>query len=137
MTFLLICALIFVLFGLSTFTAHENLLSAIILMFAFCLASTAFIYLVEKAFSEPSMGQLVVLCSTTLIGLMTLVVTLILQLLWWIPVSVQLMISHSEKTIFCVSGGPRSFLNFKQSFPRFPSLCSWRRPFGVDNEPGD
>jgi len=35
------------------------------------------------------MGQLVILCSTILIGMLTLVVTLVLQLLWWFQVKKQ------------------------------------------------
>ena len=57
-------------------------------MLTFCLSSTAFVYCIEKAFRDPSMGQLVVLCSTILIGMVTLVITLILQMLWWLQVSI-------------------------------------------------
>ena len=56
-------------------------------VFAFWLASAAMVYLLEKFFDEPSMGQLVILCGNVLIGLITLIVTLILQALWWIGVS--------------------------------------------------
>ena len=45
--------LIFVGFDLPTFTARANLPSVFILMLSFSLASTAFVYCIEKAFDEP------------------------------------------------------------------------------------
>ena len=38
----------------------------------------------EKAFSEPSMGQIILLASFIFLGLMTLVVMLLLLMFWWV-----------------------------------------------------
>ena len=69
-------------------------------MFLFCIArypalnihdchdssSNSFIYLAEKAFSEPSMGQIILLASFIFFGLLTLILMLLLLMFWWIPV---------------------------------------------------
>ena len=85
--FLTICLVVILGFDISSFTARQNLPAALLLIFAFWLASASMVYCLEKLFDEPSMGQLVILCGNVLIGLVTLIVTLILQALWWIGVS--------------------------------------------------
>ena len=85
--FLTICLAVILGFNISSFTARQNLPAALLLIFAFWLASAAIVYCLEKCFDEPSMGQLVILCGNVLIGLITMIVTLILQALWWIGVS--------------------------------------------------
>ena len=87
MLFLVICIGIFLAFDLSAFTANQNLLSVCVLILSFWLASEALVYLLEPCFSEPSMGQLFFICANVMIGMITLVTSLILQMLWWIPVS--------------------------------------------------
>ena len=78
---LLMCAAIFLAFDLSQFTANQNLLSILVLVLAYWLVSTSIIYLLERAFDEPSVGQLVIMCTNALIGMITLMTTLILQIL--------------------------------------------------------
>ena len=77
---------VFLAFGIPTFTANDNLIGSSILILSFWLCSASFVYLIEGAFNEPSMGQLLVLCANTLIGLVTLLVSLILQSFWWLKV---------------------------------------------------
>ena len=81
-----VCVGLFLAFDLTQFTARLNLIAVSVLVLMFWMASASLVYLFEKAFDEPSMGQLVVLCGNSLIGLLTLMISLILQLLWWIPV---------------------------------------------------
>ena len=47
--------------------------------------SNSFIYLAEKAFSEPSLGQIILLTSFIFFGLGSLVVMLLLLMFWWLP----------------------------------------------------
>ena len=84
---LAIFAGVFLAFGISTFTAQINLLASLLLIFSFWICSASIVYLIEGVFDEPSMGQLVVLCTNMIIGLGTLAVTLILQMMWWVQVS--------------------------------------------------
>ena len=78
---LLMCAGIFLAFDLSQFTANQNLISILALVLSYWLVSTSLVYLLEAAFDEPSMGQLVVMCTNALIGMVTLMTSLVLQLL--------------------------------------------------------
>ena len=78
---LLMCAAIFLAFDLSQFTANQNLISILALVLSYWLVSTSIIYLLERAFDEPSVGQLVIMCTNALIGMITLMTTLILQIL--------------------------------------------------------
>ena len=78
---LLMCAGIFLAFDLSQFTANQNLISILSLVLSYWLVSTSLVYLLEAAFDEPSMGQLVVMCTNALIGMVTLMTSLVLQLL--------------------------------------------------------
>ena len=78
---LLMCAAIFLAFDLSQFTANQNLISILTLVLSYWLVSTSIIYLLERAFDEPSVGQLVIMCTNALIGMITLMTTLILQIL--------------------------------------------------------
>ena len=50
------------------------------------LFSNSFIYLAEKMFTEPSMGQIILLASFIFFGLISLVLMLLLLMFWWIPV---------------------------------------------------
>ena len=86
-SFLSICLAVILGFDISSFTARQNLPAALLLIFSFWLASASLVYILEKCFDEPSMGQLVILCGNVLIGLTTLIITLILQALWWVGVS--------------------------------------------------
>jgi hypothetical protein len=96
-TFLVVAAIIIQAFQVGTsllqvllprqvrsYTAGENFPATILLMFLFCLASNCFIYLAEKAFTEPSMGQIILLASFIFFGLITLVLMLLLMMFWWI-----------------------------------------------------
>jgi hypothetical protein len=65
------------------------------------MATTSLVYVVEKAFSEPSMGQLVVLCTNMLVGMLTIIATLILKMLWWIEVNQAARLFYFGKKVFC------------------------------------
>ena len=93
--FIGVCAGLFSAFGVSSYTARLNLPSVLVLLFAYCMATTSAVYLAEKLFDEPSMGQLIILCTNMLIGMLTLVITLILNALWWVKV-------HKYLLVFCI-----------------------------------
>ena len=78
---LVMCAAIFLAFDLSQFTANQNLISILALVLSYWMVSTSIIYLLESAFDEPSVGQLVIMCTNALIGMITLMTTLVLQIL--------------------------------------------------------
>ena len=78
---LLMCSAIFLAFDLSQFTANQNLISILALVMSYWLVSTSIVYLLERAFDEPSVGQLVIMCTNALIGMITLMTILVLQLL--------------------------------------------------------
>ena len=78
---LLVCSGIFLAFDLPQFTANQNLISILVLVLSYWLVSTSIVYLFEGLFDEPSMGQLVLMCTNALIGMVTLMTTLVLQLL--------------------------------------------------------
>ena len=78
---LVVCSGIFLAFDLPQFTANQNLISILMLVLSYWLVSTSIVYLFEGSFDEPSMGQLVLMCTNALIGMVTLMITLVLQLL--------------------------------------------------------
>ena len=51
------------------------------LLFLFCTSSANLVYCVEKLFSEPSLGQLFVLCSNILLGLLLILAVVLLDVL--------------------------------------------------------
>ena len=97
---LLMCGGIFLAFDLSQFTANQNLISILALVLSYWLVSTSLVYLLEAAFDEPSMGQLVVMCTNALIGMVTLMTSLVLQLLVF---DVSIIIYFPTKSYSCFS----------------------------------
>ena len=82
--FLALSSVIIQLFQVRSFTERSNFSASLLLMFVFCMTSNAFIYLAEKRFKEPSMGQIILLTSFIFLGLIFLVLMLLLFMFWWI-----------------------------------------------------
>ena len=74
-------------FGLPAYTANANLAATVLLLFLFCTAAISMVYCMEKLFSEPSLGQLTVICLNIFIGILTIVSILLLDPMWYISVS--------------------------------------------------
>ena len=110
---LLMCSAIFLAFDLSQFTANQNLISILALVMSYWLVSTSIVYLLERAFDEPSVGQLVIMCTNALIGMITLMTILVLQLL------------HFDVSTL-VWGQNLDCLSSKVFFYMFSNLCSWK-----------
>lgn len=82
--FIALSSVIIQLFQVRSYTARSNFSASLLLMFVFCMTSNAFIYLAEKGFKEPSMGQIILLTSFIFIGLIFLVLMLLMFMFWWI-----------------------------------------------------
>ena len=82
--FLSLAALVIFLFQVRSFTANQNLGASLVLMLLYCTASNSLVYLLEKCFREPSMGQIIVLTSFIFISLLTSITMLMLTMFWWI-----------------------------------------------------
>ena len=83
--FLSLATLVIYIFQIRSFTANNNLGATVLLMFLYLMASNGLIYILEKAFSEPSLGQIIVLTSFIFISLVTSITMLLLTMFWWIP----------------------------------------------------
>ena len=84
LVFLGMAALIILAFQVRSFTANDNLGASVLLMLLYCLASNSLVYLLEKCFREPSMGQIIVLTSFIFTSLLTCITMLLLTMFWWI-----------------------------------------------------
>ena len=82
--FLSLAALVIFLFQVRSFTANQNLGASLVLMLLYCTASNSLVYLLEKCFREPSMGQIIVLTSFIFTSLLTSITMLMLTMFWWI-----------------------------------------------------
>ena len=82
--FIALSSIVIQLFQVRSYTERSNFFASILLMFVFCMTSNAFIYLAEKVFNDPSMGQIILLTSFIFTGLIFLVVMLLLFMFWWI-----------------------------------------------------
>ena len=83
--FLSLATLVIYIFQIRSFTANNNLGATVLLMFLYLMASNSLIYIIEKAFSEPSLGQIIVLTTFIFISLVTSITMLLLTMFWWIP----------------------------------------------------
>ena len=131
---LLMCSAIFLAFDLSQFTANQNLISILALVMSYWLVSTSIVYLLERAFDEPSVGQLVIMCTNALIGMITLMTILVLQLLHF-DVSTLVLDQNLDLVLRTETKAPfwycsRNFfchcLSSKVIFYMFSNLCSWK-----------
>lgn len=72
-------------FQTPSYTGKANFLAVSLLLFFFCTASISLVYCVEKTFREPSLGQIAILCGSILFGIITMIIVIICETLWWIP----------------------------------------------------
>ena len=77
--FVSITAAILVAFGIPSFTAGQNLEAVLLLLFFFCTAAVTGGYCIEKWFTEPSIGQLIIICLNILLGVFSMMIVLILD----------------------------------------------------------
>ena len=135
--FLMICIGIFLAFDLPSYTARQNLPSACYLIMSYWLSSASVIYLLEGLFKDPSKGQVFIISCNVLFGLLTLVVTLILQMLWWIPVSLVNDKNFLNASIYHLSstGSHKALWDTLDRFSHFTTLCFGRRNFGTHDKP--
>lgn len=82
--FLLVSAATIKIFGIKSFSADLNFVATLLLFFLFCLSINTMIYLIEKAFTEPGVGQVLVFTGSLLTGVLTLILMLLMQMYWWI-----------------------------------------------------
>lgn len=82
--FMSIAALILYVFQVRSFSANANLGASILLMLFYLLSSNSFIYIVEKLFSESSLGQIIILTCFIFTSLVTSITMLLLTMFWWI-----------------------------------------------------
>jgi len=71
-------------FGIKALAESSNLPAALLLMFFYCICMNCLVYLLEKAFHEPSLGQIVILTLSVFTGIATLILMLLLFFFWWI-----------------------------------------------------
>ena len=83
LVFLSIATIIIYMFQIRSFTANDNLGASVLLMFLFLMASNSLVYIIEKLFSQPSFGQIIVLTTFIFITLTTSIIMLLLTMFWW------------------------------------------------------
>ena len=84
LVFLALATLIIFAFQVRSFTANDNLGASVLLMLLYCTASNSLVYLLEKCFREPSMGQIIVLTSFIFTSLLSCITMLLMTMFWWI-----------------------------------------------------
>ena len=84
LAFLSVAMLIIYAFQVRSFTANNNLQATFLLMFFFLLTSNSLIYLIEKLFTEPSLGQIIILTCFIFTSLTTSIIMLLATMFWWI-----------------------------------------------------
>ena len=85
--FVLLGGCIMQAFQIQAYTKGANFAAVLLLLFLYCLTSTSLVYTLEKAFDEPSLGQLSILCGNILVGLSTLLLMTMLDALYTIQVN--------------------------------------------------
>ena len=83
--FVLMAMVLIQTFNVGSYVARSNFSGFVVLAFTFLYASLGLVYLMEKLYDETSYGQMMVLCTLGLVGIFSLVISLLLQLLWQIP----------------------------------------------------
>ena len=84
LVFVALSSLILYLFQVRSFTANDNLGASVILMFLYLMACNSSVYIIEKIFIEPSLGQIIILTSYIFTSLLTSITMLLLTMFWWI-----------------------------------------------------
>ena len=83
LVFLALATIIIYMFQIRSFTANDNLGASVLLMFLFLMASNSLVYIIEKLFSQPSFGQIIVLTTFIFITLTSSIIMLLLTMFWW------------------------------------------------------
>ena len=84
LVFVACSAIIIKAFGVEALSDSSNLAASLLLIFCYCTCMNCLVYILEKGFQEPSLGQIVTLTVAVFIGIGTLVVMLLLFFFWWI-----------------------------------------------------
>ena len=91
LTFVVAAGALYYVFELGTptptYTYRHNFVSMLILSTVYLVSALSASYCLEPAFLEPSYGQMLVLCGLSLLGILTFVLSMIMQLMWQVPVS--------------------------------------------------
>jgi ABC-type amino acid transport system permease subunit len=82
--YMALAAVIIAAFGVKALSNGSNLPAALLLIFFYCLCMNCAVYLLEKLFQEPSLGQIVTLTVAVFIGISTLILMLLLFFFWWL-----------------------------------------------------
>ncbi|XP_059086217.1 retinal-specific phospholipid-transporting ATPase ABCA4-like [Tigriopus californicus] len=88
LVYTILTGIILQIFGIGSYTAKSNFSAVLVLMFFFLTASTSLVCCVEKWFSEPSLGQLTLLCSNILLGILLLLIIILLDMFYAIKSAV-------------------------------------------------
>ncbi|XP_043253492.1 retinal-specific phospholipid-transporting ATPase ABCA4 isoform X1 [Colletes gigas] len=73
--------IVFEIFGLPAYVARDNLPGICLLLFLFAWAAIPFSHLIEKAFDDSSLSNMVLFCLNTFIGVASLATILVLDIL--------------------------------------------------------
>ncbi|KAL0111880.1 hypothetical protein PUN28_013230 [Cardiocondyla obscurior] len=76
-----LAVIVFEIFGLSTYVAKDNLAGVCLLLILFAWAVLPFSHVVEKAFDDSSLSNMVLFCINTFIGVICLATILVLDIL--------------------------------------------------------
>ncbi|XP_076237165.1 lipid droplet defective [Calliopsis andreniformis] len=78
---IVLAIIVFEIFGLPAYVARDNLPGICLLLFLFAWAALSFCHLVEKAFDDSSLSNMVLFCVNTFIGVASLATILVLDIL--------------------------------------------------------
>ena len=82
--FVVISAAIIKIFGVKSFSAGLNFPATLLLFFLYSQTVNTFVYLLEKVFTEPSIGQVLIFTGCVFTGVLTLILMLLFYMYWWI-----------------------------------------------------
>jgi len=77
-------AIIIKAFGVKAMSLGSNFLATLLLIFCYSICMNCLIFLTEKIFQDPSLGQIISLTTAVFTGISTLVLMLLLFFFWWI-----------------------------------------------------
>ncbi|XP_043289977.1 uncharacterized protein ldd isoform X2 [Venturia canescens] len=78
---ILLAVIVFKIFGLSSYVARDNLAGVCLILFLFAWAAIPFTHLVEKAFDDSSLSNMVLFCLNTFVGVASLATILVIDIL--------------------------------------------------------
>nr|XP_031839600.1 uncharacterized protein LOC116430078 isoform X2 [Nomia melanderi] len=76
-----LAVIVFEIFGLSAYVARDNLAGICLLLFLFAWAALPYSYLLEKTFNDSSLPNMVLFCTNSFIGVISLATILVLDIL--------------------------------------------------------